>query len=198
MNNFRLFIGIALTPPVSARVSAIMDRMAAQLPFRKWTHPADLHVTLHFLGDTPADRLDPIRHALESTAAETASIALKLTEPGTFGQPAAPRILWLGLNEPSAPGAMSKLHAALAHRLAAAGCALEDRPFRAHLTLARQGAPGCGREALQSAWSTAAAETAGMGPLEWTADRVTLFRSEIGRRPSYGRLFECGFASSTS
>jgi 2'-5' RNA ligase len=192
MNNFRLFIGIALSPSVTDQLTPIMDRMAFELPFRKWTHPADLHVTLHFLGDTPSDRMDAIRQALENTAAETPPLPLALTEPGTFGPPAAPRILWLGISEPTSPGALARLHASLAPMLAAAGCRLEERPFRSHVTLARQGGAGCTRQSIEAAWHSAAQEFAAPS-LQWTADHVTLFCSHLGRSPSYEKLHEYPF-----
>lgn len=195
MSNLRLFIGVALSPSLTERISPIMDRLASELPFRKWTHPADLHVTLHFLGDTPEDRVDAVAKALEDTAANTEPMDLRLTEPGTFGPPAAPRILWLGLTEPSRQGGLTRLHAELAPKLAAAGCRLEDRPFRAHLTLARQGGSGCTRAAIAAAWQKAAPEAAAK-PLEWTADRVTLFLSHLGKRPSYEKLREFPFRRS--
>jgi 2'-5' RNA ligase len=192
MNNFRLFIGISLAPAVTGLLSALMDRMAADLPFRKWTHPSDLHVTLHFLGETPEERVGAIRDAMEESAAEAKPFSLALTAPGTFGPPNAPRILWSGLAEPAAPGALSVLHASLTPKLAAAGCSLEDRPFRAHVTLARQGGAGCRRDNIEAVWQTAKeAEGVSGGELTWTADQIALFHTHLGRRPSYERIFEC-------
>ncbi|MBW5446897.1 RNA 2',3'-cyclic phosphodiesterase [Cohnella sp. CFH 77786] len=190
MNNFRIFIGIALSPSVTGRLAPAMNRMSSVLPFRTWTHPDDLHVTLHFLGDTPGDRLSAIRRTLEEAAANTVPFPLALSGPGTFGPPAAPRILWLGLNEISSPGALARLHAALAPGLLEAGCRLEDRPFRPHVTLARNGGPGCSRQSIEAAWHSAIAKEEAVMPLTWTADRVTLFLSHLGRRPSYERLHE--------
>jgi 2'-5' RNA ligase len=187
MQNFRLFIGLSLSQVVTDRLAGIIEEMAARLPFRRWTHPADLHVTLHFLGDTPIQQADAIRDAIAATAAEAPPIPLALTGPGTFGPAGAPRVLWCGLAEQGAPGALAALHAALAPRLAVAGCALEARPFRAHITLARQGGAGCGRDDVTAAWQAAAPD---LDALAWTADHVTLFRSHLGRRPSYERLHE--------
>jgi 2'-5' RNA ligase len=189
MENFRLFIGLSLPHPVTGRLASIMDRMAAELPFRRWTHPADLHVTLHFLGDIPVHLTDSIRDAIAQTAADAPPIPLAITGPGTFGPAGTPRVLWCGLSEQGTPGAMTRLHAALAPRLAAAGCRLEERPLRPHITLARQGGAGCGREAVAAAWQLAADATE-PNPLAWNADLVTLFRSHLGRRPSYERLNE--------
>jgi 2'-5' RNA ligase len=182
---------LSLSQNVADRLSSIMERMADALPFRRWTHPMDLHVTLHFLGDTPAMLLDAVRDAVADTARETTAIPLAVSKPGTFGPNGVPRVLWCGVEEQGPPGALAALHAALAPRLAAAGCAIEERPFRAHITLARQGGAGCDREAIAAAWQAAAAD-AGTEPysLAWNSDHVTLFRSHLGRRPSYERLLE--------
>ncbi|WP_276354621.1 RNA 2',3'-cyclic phosphodiesterase [Cohnella caldifontis] len=197
MNNLRLFIGISPSNAVAEALREAIDRMAARLPFRKWTHPDDLHVTLHFLGDTPETRLEAIKEALLQTATSAAPFTLSLTAPGTFGPPSAPRVLWLGLAEPGNPGALARLHQALAPGLQAAGCTLEDRPFRAHVTLARQGGPECGREAVQAAWEEYRTRISA-DLLEWTADRVTLFRSHLGRRPSYERIGQYPFGHGPS
>lgn len=195
MDNLRLFVGIGLPEIVIDRLAVVLGRMKADLPFRKWTHPADLHVTLHFLGDTREDRLDGLCAAMTTAAAATAPIRLALTAPGTFGPPHAPRILWLGIEGDT--GRLRHLHAVLAPGLSAAGFDLEVRPFRPHLTLGRQGGAGCGEEAIRTAWREAvaiAAENDEGEPFAWTADRLTLFRSHLGRRPSYERMEEWRFS----
>jgi 2'-5' RNA ligase len=189
LNNLRLFIGIALAPSITGRLRTVIGPLSARLPFRRWTHPDDLHVTLHFLGDTPEERTAAIRSTVRSACAAFAPIALALAEPGLFGPPSSPRVLWLGLAEPESPGALARLHEALAPGLKAAGCDLEDRPFRPHVTLARQGGAGCGREAVQAAWK-ACLGSAPADSLTWTADRVSLFRTRLGQRPSYERIAE--------
>lgn len=189
MGNIRLFVGIPCPSAARGAISALMDRMAGSLKFRKWTHPADLHVTLHFLGDTPPQRLGAIQQALEETAAQFAPLELSFTEPGIFGPSDAPRILWLGLKEHGAPGRLKQLHLALRPGLVAAGCRLDEKPFRAHMTLARQGDGSCTPENIRAAWEAARKaqfHAAELGP--WTASGITLFRSHLGRRPSYEAL----------
>jgi 2'-5' RNA ligase len=192
VENIRLFVGIACPEAQGAEVSALMDRLAAGLSFRKWTHPDDLHVTLHFLGDTPPQRLEAISQAMEETAARFAPLVLSFTEPGIFGPPDAPRILWLGLKEHGAPGRLKMLHQMLRPGLVSAGCRLDDRPFRAHMTLARQGNSTCSPETVKAAWNSALQGEPHSGPhpifSPWTASGITLFRSHLGRRPSYEKL----------
>lgn len=192
MENFRLFLGCKLPEAATGYLAQKMTALSAALKFRSWTHPADLHVTLHFLGDTPVSRLPELEAAAAAAADATAPFALALTEPGTFGPPAAPRVLWCGLAEPAAPGgALAALHAALGARLSASGFATEARPFRAHVTLARGGAAGCSPAAIAAAWRGASQAATPQGA--WTAAGCTLFRSHLGRRPSYEPIAEFPF-----
>ncbi len=223
MEEWRLFVGLAVPADVAAWLDGRMAVLAERLPFRRWTHPADLHVTLHFLGEAPSARVEAVRKAVAETAAGAAPFVLSLAEPGTFGPSSAPRVLWCGVADPSAgaprvqrspqvPEALARLHADLGTRLAAAGFSLEARPFRPHVTLARGGGAGCGPSAVAEAWRAATrsgsrngdgrrdAGEPGAGPASpfpplpvWTADRLTLFRSRLGQRPSYERLAEFPF-----
>ncbi|MFC5530131.1 RNA 2',3'-cyclic phosphodiesterase [Cohnella yongneupensis] len=191
LENFRLFLGLQLSEQAKAYLSCKMSEMAKALSFRSWTHPADLHVTLHFIGDTPASRVEELSAAAAEAASQAAPFTLALTEAGTFGPPSAPRVLWCGLAEPAAApeGALAALHAALGARLNASGFATEARPFRAHATLARgwsgaAGAEGDPAAAIAAAWHAAPCH-APQAQRVWTADAVTLFLTHLGRRPSY-------------
>ncbi|MBB6731167.1 RNA 2',3'-cyclic phosphodiesterase [Cohnella zeiphila] len=215
MDNFRLFLGVALSASVGERLGDLAKRLADRLPYRSWTHPADYHITLHFLGDLPPDRIPAIQAAAREAADRTAPFALALGRPGTFGPPDAPRVLWCGLTEPAAVAAggsqgcgsgdhgdaagtlpaLAALYAALAKPLAASGFALEARPYRAHVTLARRGGPGGGPDAVSAAWHDAVQALAPLpaDALSWTAESFALFRTHFGRRPAYERLAEFPF-----
>lgn len=204
MDNFRLFLGLKLSEAATEYLSCKMTRLSESVPFRTWTHPSDLHVTLHFLGDTPASRVRDISDAVSEATASALPFTLALTEPGTFGPPSAPSVLWCGLAEPAAApkGALAALHAALGARLTASGFATEARPFRAHVTLARGGAAGYSAAAMAKAWHMGCAaplplaaqpETAPQGHPAWSAEGCTLFRTYLGRRPSYEPIGEYPF-----
>lgn len=45
----RLFVAAPLPSSVRLAVSAWQNTLKQELPFAKWVHPDDLHITLHFL-----------------------------------------------------------------------------------------------------------------------------------------------------
>ncbi|MDP2809607.1 MAG: RNA 2',3'-cyclic phosphodiesterase [Rhodocyclaceae bacterium] len=117
-----------------------------------------LHLTLAFLGDIPAQRIDDARRAADGIAA--APFALTLDRLGFWpGNP----ILWAGAPESIPRPALTLLADALGGRLREAGFRLEDRPFAAHVTLLR--------DARCPAVPTLA------NPVEWTASEFVLAES---------------------
>jgi len=91
-----------------------------------------LHLTMQFIGSVPAARVPELASGLR-VPFETAEI---LFEKGK---------VWPGgiavLQPQSTPQPLLRLHARLARAVAALGLPVEERPLRAHVTLARK-APG--------------------------------------------------------
>ena len=95
---------------------------------------ANIHLTLHFLGNLDESRETALRLRLaEPLAAEPFDITLG--ETGTFPHTGAPRVLWVAVAE--GREALTAIHRELGERLATSGITLEGRPFAPHLTLAR-------------------------------------------------------------
>lgn len=123
----RLFL--ALWPSVAEQQQTA--KLAEAIPGGRRINPANIHLTLIFLGATGAERM---RCYLEALAGiEAPSLTLILDRLGYWPKP---RILWLGSSR--TPPALTALVAELNRRLAACGFAPETRPFRAHITLARK------------------------------------------------------------
>jgi len=74
----RLFLAIDLPPPIAAEVQALCQG----LPGTRWSNPAQLHLTLRFLGDTPEPQVEPLRARLEGV--RRASFALAVRGVGAF------------------------------------------------------------------------------------------------------------------
>ncbi len=90
-----------------------------------------LHLTLVFLGATPADRQACFSTAAAAVPGEPFELVLD-----RFGYFPRPRVLWLGSSQP--PAALDRLVAALVPALARCGFVPESRPFAPHVTLRRK------------------------------------------------------------
>ncbi|MBI4570794.1 MAG: RNA 2',3'-cyclic phosphodiesterase [Chloroflexi bacterium] len=133
---FRLFVACELSGEVRAALAAVQDQLRHAGAGRlRWVRPEGIHVTLKFLGEVEADRVDAICAAL-GPAVEPFSIRVRPAGLGGFPDASARlRVVWVGLE-----GDIDAL-AALAGRVDRAleplGFPREARPFAAHLTLAR-------------------------------------------------------------
>jgi 2'-5' RNA ligase len=163
----RLFVALRLPEPV---LDAIAQRLAPlTLPGRRTTR-AQWHLTLQFLGDDA----DP--HAVSDALAgiDTAGGYARLGGPGTFPDVRHARVLWLGLTQGNSD--VTRLAAAVAHRVAGLGHEPDPRPFRAHITVTRVRVPTDLRAEIASIDDTP------VGPT-WAIDALTLYES---RRHSSG------------
>jgi 2'-5' RNA ligase len=137
----RLFIGVELDDEVKARAAAIGDELREKLGRRvtaRWIPPANLHITLWFIGEVADDRAATIIDAVRTPFA-TRSFALELRGAGAFPPHGAPRVFWIGVAR--GQDSLGALYNELAARLKRLGFEPERRPYSAHLTIARVKAP---------------------------------------------------------
>ena len=158
----RLFLAALPDAATRRRLERLRDELAR--PGERRVAGGRLHLTLRFLGDTPADRLRPLIDALGRLAHPPC--ALRLDRIGHFR---GPRILWLGPSRP--PAALLELHDQVDGLADAAGIPAGAAPFRPHVTLCRDAAPG--------------RRPARFEPIDWTVDHCTLVASHLGSQPRY-------------
>lgn len=187
----RLFVALPLPDEQQRLLAETMKDLQARCRFRTWVHPADLHVTLTFIGSTAPERQPDIETALERVAARSLPLPLKLGPIGTFGQTQAPRVLWIGLQGDGLK-ALRSLQADVASELALLGYPPEERPYSPHITLARQ---YNGETPARADWSQAAPYKGDTADQEsgWQADRLVLFRSHTRQPPMYEPLRTIAF-----
>jgi 2'-5' RNA ligase len=177
----RLFVAFELPEPVRGRIAERVDRLRPGLPPASWVPVERLHLTVAFLGETEATRLAAIDGALAPVFASSPPLRFRLGGAGTFppGRPA--RVAWIAVEEGGAPagaltaGALTGIERRARHALAAAlQRPLDDRPYHAHVTMARPRRPW-GRAAV-AAFRDACAGVEG----EWDARRAVLMESRLG------------------
>jgi 2'-5' RNA ligase len=125
----RLFVALDLPWDLRQRVAMLAG---AGIPGAKWVPPENYHITLRFIGETPAHRAEDIDHTL--AALKVRSFDLTLTGVGTFARSGRSTQLWVGVERnPPLEHLQNKIETAL-QRL---GLEPERRRFAPHLTLAR-------------------------------------------------------------
>ncbi len=185
----RLFIELELPPAMQAALAEVQAACRKRLPGSavRWVAPDDIHLTLRFLGEVPANR----RTVLERVVTEAARRApgacrMQLAGYGVFpGGRAAPRVIFVGMKDQG--DVLAALSKVLDDELAPAGWPSEGRPFRPHLTLARV-KPDL-RPTQMEALRRGIEALPPIEPQVFTGERLSLVRSDLGGSGSrYSRL----------
>lgn len=101
----------------------------------KWVETHNMHLTLIFYGDTDEMQLKRIKDATQPIANECKRFSLLTSKQGFFGTATNPKVLWLGLDEPT--GELAKAQQKLKKAALIDGIQLDDKPFKMHLTIGR-------------------------------------------------------------
>jgi 2'-5' RNA ligase len=155
----------------------------------RWTAIDSIHLTLKFLGETPANRQAAITAAVTEAAKGHKPFGLTLEGAGCFPNTRKPRIVWAGLG-----GEIKALHAlrdAVERIVSPLGYPTEDRPFSPHLTLGR-----ARQEAGMAALAALGAqiEKLNVGKLAaWQVEGISLMRSEL--KPSGAAYTQLAYAA---
>jgi len=125
----RLFVGIPVPDNLAAGLAGLSRAGGMDLAGLRWTEPGKMHITLRFLGSAAdaaiermSRRLEPVRFSRFEAVLEDAALFERV---GVFlvKVQGSPRLL-----------ALQRLVEQAAQE---AGFGPEDKPFRAHITLAR-------------------------------------------------------------
>jgi 2'-5' RNA ligase len=198
----RLFVGVELCEEArhaAGQTAAALRERFGRAVTARWISPENLHMTVRFIGHV-ADDLAPALIGQATAPLPISPFTIRLNGCGVFPRSGPPRVLWIGLTEGLAP--LAEIHQELNRRLAPFGFEAEERPFSAHLTLARikdlepRTNPGS-RERSGSAVAqlrqvvTAIAPT----PAACTVSHATLFQSLLSPKGSrYEPLARIPFA----
>jgi 2'-5' RNA ligase len=156
----RLFIAINFAPALKNTLAGLVAELR-QLPAAvKWVPPANIHLTLKFLGEVDAARAGEIGVALQHAAAGIDPWWLEVRGAGVFPGWRNPRVIWAGV-EAAAP--LYNLQRRLSEELRSLGFAADS--FTPHVTLGRL-RPGGVAGALKP-------RLEGLAGVSWGRERVT-------------------------
>lgn len=122
----RLFIAIHFSPAVERLLLQTIESLRAQASGGNFTRAENLHLTLAFLGETEHETA--ARAAIDACA--TPAFPITVGGFGRFGD-----LYWVGVEKNPA---LSSLASNLQNELRARGFSIERRPFKPHITVARQ------------------------------------------------------------
>ncbi len=136
-NPLRLFFAIELSAEARGHVAEHIARLQENESGRgaRWNRVENLHITLKFLGEAPAARVENIACGARKVAREFAPFELSVSGAGSFPPRGAARVLWLGIEDEN--GRLAALQRRLEDELVGEGFAREGREFNPHLTIAR-------------------------------------------------------------
>jgi len=165
----RLFVALDVPASTGRALADAIAPLRARHHTLRWIPPATWHLTLAFLGPTPVARRLRAQIALQSVAWTARPCQLRLDgRLGRFGD----RVLWAGVA--STGDGLTELATSVRDALGSAGVTTDDRPFRAHLTVAR-----ARRDQKVPRLSTSLALPP--RPVRWTVRRMALMASQQDR-----------------
>lgn len=172
--SIRVFCAVELPEEIRAAVAAHASRLRREFPDARasWARPEGLHITLKFIGEVEAARIEALSGAAGAAVGGFSSFRLSIEESGTFPPRGAARVLWFGVKDES--GRLAQLQRRLEHECEAAGFPAEMRAFKPHLTVARLRTPQ-GTHALSEAHRHAT-----FGPYHFQVSELLVIRSELG------------------
>jgi len=126
----RLFTAVNFDDSFKLRLARHMEELRKNALRGNFSRVSNLHITLAFIGET--ERLREAEEAL--TAVEFEPFEISLGRVGLFKRRGGD-ICWIGVRDDKE---IKALAASVARELISRGFELEDREFKAHLTLARE------------------------------------------------------------
>lgn len=131
----RLFAGIPIVDDARREIVALLVRLRESGWPVRWVHEEGVHLTLKFYGEVAPERLEVIAETVRRAGQGAGPpLALLLEDLGAFPSMARPRVLWVGIDGPSA---LELLQDRLERGGEAIGFPPEGAPFRPHVTLGR-------------------------------------------------------------
>jgi 2'-5' RNA ligase len=130
----RLFVALDIEPEIRHRIAQFIDGVRGFAPDARWASAESVHLTLKFIGEWPAERLDQLKQALSVVHGQQVELAFSGT--GFFPTPKSARVFWIGIQVGPELAALAQ---AIDSATSALGVESEKRAFTPHLTLARTG-----------------------------------------------------------
>lgn len=160
----RVFLALEVGDEVREELGRLGKELRWKLPFLKVVPPQNLHITLRFFGDVDNRTLSIIGASLRNRFIG-GRFTLRLGKVGGFPSRFGARVVWVGLED---EGRLRTLSDRLDSLLGDPAIPPRDKPFVAHITVARSRRP-------------VNVEKFSVRPVEFEVRRVVLFKSVLAK-----------------
>ncbi len=175
------FFAVSLPEETKRELNKVCLALREQLPFNRWVHQEDYHLTLAFLGAAQADKLLAAKSLVQASLDGEKSYYLHINQLGVFGKEDEPRIFWADtLKEIQLSSIRNKVFSSCVQ----AGFELDIRPFKPHITLARKWigtTPFAARLLTEN-------NPFYQAPLSFPVNEVVLYQTHFDRIPKYEKI----------
>ena len=183
MANLRLFVAVSLPHSAEDQVDVVLAKVSRYTEI-KWTARPQFHVTVKFIGDFDPGKLPRLEECLNEAALSFEPFEAELKGLDAFPNLKRPKVLFV----PVAEGKeyFTKLSRVISTRIWGLGIGMDDKDFRAHLTLGRV------REEQDVSPAVRALRESGLAlGVGWKVKGFSLFQSQLTPQGAvYTRLKE--------
>jgi 2'-5' RNA ligase len=169
---WRIFAAIELPDKVQKQIQKQIKKLQSAVPGNKasWSRTENIHLTVKFFGSVEQKRIPRISDASARVVKKFSEIEIRIENTGAFPRLSQPRVLWIGVSDPS--GELARLQEMFEVECALEGFEKETRDFKPHLTIARLRQPE-GARALAASNQEMGFESMTVG-----VNELVVFRSE--------------------
>lgn len=172
MRDLRLFLAIDVPNSVRKKITEAQSFYKTLNLDAAWVKPANMHLTVKFLGDTLVDLIPAIKDRMAEIANSVPPFLMTLDKMGVFPNVSRPRVLWIGLEDRE--DHLGSLKIMVEKQMASLGFPPDKQKPVHHLTLGRIKSSK-NREGLKKALQSA--QRIEMDPFEISS--IQLIKSEL-------------------
>jgi RNA 2',3'-cyclic 3'-phosphodiesterase len=175
MHPIRAFMAAAISEAVRDKLTELQERLKQTGADVGWVAPANIHLTLLFLGTVFESQASALAAATDDITAGYRPCTLEVKGLGYFGRPQSPRVIWVGLAGDLQP--LLDLQRAIVAVAEKTEIYTDAKPFHPHLTIGRG---RTSRRAQELLHAIEPLQNTAFGPLE--VINVCLMKSELTPR----------------